>query len=93
MDMIGKIQLNYVDSYQEITLPHKAKILSLQDQDGVPCIWALGDFSDEGYKRWAKVYKLPTGRLCYPLDNVRYIGTLQEGPFVWHYFIDRMGDD
>jgi hypothetical protein len=93
MDMIGKIQLSYLDSYKEITLPHKAKILSLQDQGGIPCIWALGDFSDEGYKRWAKIYKLPTGHESDYPRNIEYIGTLQTGPLVWHYFIDRMGDD
>lgn len=92
MDMIGKIKLSYVDSYQEISLPYKAKILSLQEQAGSPCIWALGDFSENWPQKVARVYKLPTGHESYSTQHLEYIGTLQTGPLVWHYFLDRTED-
>lgn len=93
MDMIGKIQLSYVDSYQEISLPYKAKILSLQEQAGIPCMWVLGDFSSKGIQKRIKVYKLPTGHVSDYPRYMEYIGTLQTGPLVWHYFLDRTEDN
>jgi hypothetical protein len=61
------------------------KILSIQEQNGIPMMWAIVDPDNETIEPVEIVaigtgWELPTG-----LDN--YLGTAQdEYGFVWHYF-------
>ena len=61
------------------------KILSIQEQNGIPMMWAIVDPDNESVEPIEIVaigtgWELPTG-----LDN--YIGTAQDDyGFVWHYF-------
>ena len=61
------------------------KILSIQEQNGIPMMWAIVDPDDEKIEPLEIVaigtgWELPTG-----LDE--YLGTAQdEYGFVWHYF-------
>ena len=61
------------------------KILSIQEQNGIPVMWAIVDPDNEKIEPLEIVaigtgWELPTG-----LDD--YLGTVQDGcGFVWHYF-------
>lgn len=66
-----------------IQMPADATILTVQNQDGDPHIWALVDPAKEMDARMFTI--VGTGQ---PFDdtNTKYIGTFQDGPFVWHLF-------
>lgn len=68
----------------EIMLPVGARVLSAGTQRGVTCIWAM--VSDtEVVKEMRLFVVLGTGHVCG--DGVyRHIGTVMDGPFVWHVF-------
>ena len=75
---IWKYKFNY-----GIEMPLDAKILTIQTQDGEPTIWALVNPNNELEIRNFRI--VGTGN---PFDdtNYTYIGTFQDGPFVWHLF-------
>lgn len=67
-----------------MNMPKNAKILSLQMQDGQPCFWALiPDTSVMDEVRTFRVYG--TGEIIHQ-GNIRYVGTFQFPPYVWHLF-------
>lgn len=71
-----------IDAYATfpIDMPMGARILCVQLQDGVPTIWAQVEAASDVERRTLVI--IGTG---HPLrDNLRYIGTFQQGPFVWH---------
>ena len=67
------------------------KILNIQEQNGIPVMWAIVDPDDEVIEPLKIIaigtgWKLPTG-----LEN--YLGTAQdEYGFVWHYFTIKLED-
>lgn len=81
MITIWKYPLALVD-VQEVTMPQCADILTVQVQDGVPCLWAIVDTAYGLTSR--KFHIFGTGK---PIrDGLKYIGTFQTPPFVWHVF-------
>jgi hypothetical protein len=69
-----------------IEMPKGAEILSVQIQNGEmfnACIWAKVSSENELEKRQFLV--VGTGHTFDDTDMV-YIGTYQDGPFVWHLF-------
>ena len=68
-------------------LPEGARILDVQVQDGQPVMWALvnpalpADMSVEIYC-YGTGHEIPQSLL----ESSRYIGTIQQNMFVWHYF-------
>ncbi len=71
---------------QEIFLPDKANILTVQTQYGQPHIWALCNPKEVPMSR--TLFICGTGN---PIDSIadkKYIGTFQmdNGLFVWHLF-------
>ena len=85
MQVIYKYQLQVADT-QKLKLPVGFKILSLQVQDGVPCIWVLLDArSDEYYD--CIITTLGAGK-NYTYDMGSHIGTYQlhNGALVFHVF-------
>jgi hypothetical protein len=69
---------------QEARLPLGAQLLSVQMQNGHPCLWALVD--TEAPKGYRKIIMTGTGT---PAENVgRHISTFQMngGALVWHVF-------
>ena len=69
-----------------ITIKHCIiKILNIQEQNGIPVMWAIADPDNEVIEPLEIVaigtgWELPTG-----LDDC--LGTVQDGcGFVWHYF-------
>ena len=79
-----------INSYQVYKMPKGTEILSLQMQDGKPCIWALVSIPQNAKLETEFRYfrTLGTGQ---QLDDhftgpYKFIGTYQDDPFVWHVF-------
>lgn len=66
-----------------VQMPAVAQILSVQMQNGVPCIWAMVDPHSEKITRTFLIYG--TGHPISPLKK-KYLGTTQDPPYVWHVF-------
>jgi hypothetical protein len=68
-----------------IDMPHGAKLLAVQDQNGEPHLWALVDPSAKTYPRTFRVYG--TGHNM-PDEPGQYVGTvqMQGGAMVVHVF-------
>lgn len=90
MQTIHKYTLSVTDT-QEVQIPRFAKILSVQNQNGQICVWALIDTGMPKSTRRFRIFG--TGKPC----NVNtptnlFIGTVQvdemEGTYVWHVFIE-----
>jgi hypothetical protein len=84
MKSIWKFPLEITDR-QVVRVPRRAVILSVQTQNGVPCIWALVDTEEETEERTFFVYG--TGHECFS-EAFRFIGTFQvrQETLVFHLF-------
>lgn len=82
MDTIYKYEL-VIDDVQHIPLPSGAKCLHVAMQNGHLCLWAQVNTTRELVNRFFRIYG--TG---HPMQDPasRYIGTVQDGPLVWHVF-------
>ena len=68
-----------------ITMPEEARILSLQIQEGHPCIWVLVNPNNPKTKR--RFITHVTGSFADIILAIDvFIGTYQDGPFVGHVF-------
>jgi hypothetical protein len=83
MKTIYKYPILVVDE-QTVIMPFGAEILTVQMQNGQPCLWALVDTSNPINQRHIQVRG--TGHDC--SDAGRYIGTFQmeNGELVFHVF-------
>lgn len=87
MKVIYKYKLKDAQG-QSVEMMNGAKILSVQRQHGVTCIWALVDPMRGKITR--RVYRVGTGHDLDGLENpesYEYIGTVVEDLYVWHYYI------
>jgi hypothetical protein len=73
---------------QKIDIPVGAKILSVQMQNGAPCIWAIVDTEAKTESRTIAI--IGTGNDCW-CSRWQFIGTVSDGPFMWHVFADVFG--
>ena len=69
----------YVQNFQAPIV----QCLSVQMQNGVPCLWALVD--EEREARWVTLRMVGTGNGDVPPDCT-FISTVQSGGYVWHFF-------
>ena len=69
---------------QHIPMPKGAEVLAVQTQDDLPCLWALCDKHAPYVSRTVKI--VGTGWTEADIQRDQYIGTFQQGPFVWHVF-------
>jgi hypothetical protein len=75
-------------SESAILMPKGAKLLNVQDQQGVACVWALID-PLESMQVNRKIYVVGTGWPLKPaIVSMPYIGTFQQddGRLVFHAF-------
>lgn len=87
MSTIWKYELEIAP--QQVSMPKGAKILSVANQDGEICLWALVDQHAPTEERSIEV--IGTG---WNLDKehksisseLTFIGTVLVGPYVWHVF-------
>lgn len=82
---IWKYELGIMDS-QHITMPRDAQILSVANQGGQLCLWAMVDADKPSECRSIEI--IGTGNPVHQDMGVerRFIGTVLMGPFVWHVF-------
>lgn len=82
--MIWKFQLK-IQASQIVQMPAGAELLSVQDQLGLICLWAL--VRPDAVQVQRKIGCQGTGHLCDSLScPSTYIGTVQTPPYVWHFF-------
>lgn len=79
---IFKYPLEITDT-QEISMPAGAKILSVANQRGMLCLWALCDPKAKRDSRTIEI--VGTGNPWDDRDSV-FIGSVVIEPFVWHVF-------
>lgn len=72
-----------------LTMPVGAEILDVQMQAGIPTLWALVDTRIDVETRRFEIYG--TGHAL-PDAHRRHVGTVQEGPLVWHVFEQLVGE-
>lgn len=82
---IWKFLLLLTDS-QSLSMPENAQLLSVQLQDGAICLWALVNPDLPVESRTFEIHG--TGKPIHCDTGIlrRYIGTVQQRPFVWHVF-------
>lgn len=68
---------------ERVKMPQDARILSIQYQGDQLCIWAVVSPDSRIVNRILQ--RIGTG-WDIPENLGNYIGTVQDGPFVWHYF-------
>jgi len=83
--VIWKFELETTDK-QRIKIPLGAEILTIQTQDGVPCIWALVNPDNTNEDIFIEIFG--TGHeINYGMGADRkYLGTYQLGSLVFHVF-------
>lgn len=85
MRTIWKWELEITDR-QVISMPRDANALTVQIQNGKPCLWAL--VSPDCAKRDVPILIFGTG---HPVQNDgHYIGTVQVGALVFHVFAEQV---
>lgn len=84
MKTIWKYPLKMID-VQEIEMPEGARILCVQVQHGIPCLWAQVESDHKNEKR-----KIAIAGSGYPAPEPRddYVGTFQihDGNLIFHVF-------
>ena len=75
-----------VENALRVDMPKDARILSVQIQGGMPCLWALVNPDAEKERRMFSV--LETGEPIESVEALTYIGTVQQsgGSYVFHLF-------
>ena len=84
MGAIWKFPLEIARGLQPINLRQGSEILTIQMRDGKPVLWAIvwgaTAHTDERYIRMVGTgWELPA-------QQHKYIATVQDGGFVWHFF-------
>ena len=86
METIWKYEFD--QDINTIRMPKNAKILSIQVQREIPCIWVMVDPDQPGEVRKFEIYG--TGHHIEPINGFirKFIGTFQlnNGLFVFHLF-------
>lgn len=69
-----------------VDIPDGARILHCGMQNETITIWALVDSLDEGGACTRAIHVRGTGHQIERPDRLSHIGTVFDGPFVWHVF-------
>jgi hypothetical protein len=86
MRTIYKYPLNLTDT-QQIKLPKLAECLTVQMQQGHPCMWAIVDPAQP--TEVLTVHLVGTGHpVPSKVGALQYLGTVQDAGFVWHFFLE-----
>lgn len=70
-----------------LALPKGFQILSVQVQNGTPCIWAL--VKTESPEEIVRFRVFGTGHDITNVKTCIHVGTIQMGSYVWHVFQER----
>lgn len=69
--------------FNRIEMPEGAKILTMQLQNGTPCIWAL---VEPNAPKTERIFEVLVTGIGFKDSPATYIGTYQFGGFVGHVF-------
>jgi hypothetical protein len=75
-----------ITNLQEVEMPLGAQILSVGDQGGQLCLWALVVPQRGSSKRVIEIIGTGNPMEMYLTYPRRFIGTVLMPPFVWHVF-------
>jgi len=78
-----------ITSDQTVQMPQDAQILSVANQNGNLCLWAMVDIDCPPHPRHIEI--IGTG-LPVPDSQRLFIGTAVIGQFVWHVFEKNKGE-
>lgn len=83
---IHKYKLEATDS-QVVRMPSPQRFLSFQDREGALCVWyEVNEDADDDEFDDLEFLVLGTGHNL-PKRDALYLGTAQQGPFVWHLYV------
>ena len=83
---IYKYQLEITDE-QHVAMPRGAKLLSVQVQRGVCCLWALvGEDLDADDMDSTRLIRIVGTGNPTDITDEPFIGMVQMGQFMWHVF-------
>lgn len=68
-----------------LLVPRGTELLTVQYQNKTPTLWYLVD-PDEPKKSTARITSVGTGRAFEMHSADKYISTIQDDYFVWHFF-------
>lgn len=71
---------------QQLLMPEGARMLTVQLQRGEIMLWALVNESVNEEVRYVNIYG--TGNPITSTCMGQYVGTVQQGCFVWHIFVE-----
>jgi len=87
MKTIFKQKLDVTD-LQVVELPVNSKFLTIQMQDGVPCLWY--EHNSNSVTDKFNIYTFGTGHEITHTDNkISYLATYQSGIFVGHVYYSK----
>lgn len=81
---IYKYPLQVTDGRQYVEMPDGSEIVHVEEQHGVPTLWAKVKWNTDMVLR--KFTVVGTGHAFDP--DLTHVGTCQIGPFVWHVLED-----
>lgn len=81
---VWKFSLQRIIGPQKLEMPEAAAILHASMQNGTPCIWAIVNPNAPKVDRHFVVKG--TGHSLEGVGYGSYVGTVFDGPFVWHIF-------
>lgn len=89
MKSIWKYRLSVTD-VQAVNIPAGAKILCVQIQGGIPCLWAMVDPLERLAQRRVRIFGTGQPARDFEINGIEYIGTIQmsSGSLVWHVFVE-----
>lgn len=73
-----------------INMPVRAQILSLQVQNGLPCVWALVD--DSEFISMREFRTVGTGHPANECGDLQFVGTYQLLDLVFHVFVGTVSE-
>lgn len=91
MGVVYKYQLVVTDR-QKVTMPKDAKVLTIQVQNGTPCIWAMVEPKNPEEEVTIRIHG--TGHNISDTERLEYIGTFQwrNYGFVFHAFKEKQDE-
>jgi hypothetical protein len=75
---------------QSFSIPEQHKVLSVQMQHGKVCVWILVNLKTP--LTTLKFHVFGTGHEIETVLGLDYLDTVQEGPYVWHIFYTKRGE-
>lgn len=88
MKTIYKYPINLTTEKQCLCLPENSQLLSVQMQNEKLCVWALIDESQP--LSMVRFHIFGTGENLPDDLNTVFLGTVQDGIYVWHVFYERL---